>query len=174
MYQTIKQFEEAWKNSSDATRKLMGVLTDQSLNQRVAEGFRTLGQLAWHIITSIQEMSGRTGLRIEGPPLEEPVPAMAFEIMDCYDIVAASLLKEIKENWTDESLRVEDDMYGEKWTREFTLRVLREHEIHHRGQMTVLMRQAGLKIPGLYGPAKEEWAEFGMENPEIGADDLSA
>jgi uncharacterized damage-inducible protein DinB len=28
--------------------------------------------------------------------------------------------------------------------------------------MTVLMRQAGLRVPGIYGPAKEEWEEHGM------------
>jgi uncharacterized damage-inducible protein DinB len=37
-----------------------------------------------------------------------------------------------------------------------------KHEIHHRAQMTVLMRQAGLKVPGLYGPAKEEWSQYNM------------
>ena len=26
----------------------------------------------------------------------------------------------------------------------------------------VLMRQAGLKVPGVYGPAREEWAAMGM------------
>ena len=35
-------------------------------------------------------------------------------------------------------------------------------EAHHRGQMTVLMRQAGLTVPGIYGPAQEEWAAMGM------------
>jgi len=25
-----------------------------------------------------------------------------------------------------------------------------------------LMRQAGLKVPGIYGPSKEEWALMGM------------
>lgn len=33
--------------------------------------------------------------------------------------------------------------------------------------MTVLMRQAGLTVPGIYGPAKEEWATFGMEAPKM-------
>jgi uncharacterized damage-inducible protein DinB len=42
------------------------------------------------------------------------------------------------------------------------LRVLIQHEVHHRGQMTVLMRQAGLEVPGVYGPAREEWAACGM------------
>jgi uncharacterized damage-inducible protein DinB len=33
--------------------------------------------------------------------------------------------------------------------------------------MTVLMRQAGLKVPGVYGPALEEWNAFGAPAPEI-------
>lgn len=167
MYITIKQFLDDWKNSSDATRKLMGALTDLSLNQQVAEGHWTLGRIAWHIATSIPEMANRTGLKVKGPGEDAPLPNIAFEIMDGYDVAASSLLEQIKENWTDADLQIEDDMYGEKWRREFTVRVLREHEIHHRGQMTVLMRQAGLEIPGLYGPSKEEWAKFGLQPPKI-------
>ncbi|MCP4703280.1 MAG: hypothetical protein GY865_01620 [candidate division Zixibacteria bacterium] len=167
MYMTIKQFTDEWKNSSDATRKLMGAMTDLSLNQQVADGHRSLAKIAWHIAISIPEMANRTGLKVSGPKEDAPLPNTAFEIMDGYDVAASSLLEQIKENWTDEDLRVEDEMYGEKWSREFTLRVLREHEIHHRGQMTILMRQAGLEIPGLFGPSKEEWAKFGMETPKI-------
>lgn len=167
MYATIKQFLDEWKNSSDATRKLIGVLSDQSLNQQVAEGHRTLGKIAWHIATTIPEMANRTGLKVIGPKEDAPLPNIAFEIMDGYDVAAKSLFEQIRENWTEVDLQVEDDMYGEKWSREFTLRVLREHEIHHRGQMTILMRQAGLEIPGLFGPSKEEWAKFGMEEPKI-------
>lgn len=167
MYATIKQFLDEWKNSSDATRKLIGVLNDQSLNQQVAEGHRTLGKIAWHIATTIPEMANRTGLKVMGPKEDAPLPNIAFEIMDGYDVAAKSLFEQIRENWTEVDLQVEDDMYGEKWSREFTLRVLCEHEIHHRGQMTILMRQAGLEIPGLYGPSKEEWAKFGIEKPKI-------
>jgi len=39
------------------------------------------------------------------------------------------------------------------------------HELHHRGQLTVLMRQAGLVVPGIFGPAQEEWTRYGMEPP---------
>jgi uncharacterized damage-inducible protein DinB len=49
------------------------------------------------------------------------------------------------------------------WTKAFVLVSLLQHSCHHRGQMTVLMRQAGLKVPGVYGPAKEEWAIYGMD-----------
>jgi uncharacterized damage-inducible protein DinB len=32
------------------------------------------------------------------------------------------------------------------------------HQIHHRGQMTTLMRMAGVVVPGVYGPSREETA----------------
>ena len=52
------------------------------------------------------------------------------------------------------------NMYGQVWKRTSVLSSLIAHQAHHRGQMTVLMRQAGLKVPGVYGPSKEEWAEL--------------
>lgn len=30
------------------------------------------------------------------------------------------------------------------------------HQVHHRGQMTVLMRQAGLHVPSIYGPSRDD------------------
>jgi uncharacterized damage-inducible protein DinB len=71
------------------------------------------------------------------------------------------MAEQVGENWTDETLLVTDNMYGETWKRGFSLFLLVTHEAHHRGQMTVLMRQAGLTVPGVYGPAKEEWAAIG-------------
>jgi uncharacterized damage-inducible protein DinB len=53
-------------------------------------------------------------------------------------------------------------MYGEQWSRGAVLSALILHQVHHRAQMTVLMRQAGLKVPGLYGPAREEWAAMNL------------
>ena len=40
------------------------------------------------------------------------------------------------------------------------------HQTHHRDQMTVLMRLQDIKVPGVYGPSKEEWAQYGMEAQE--------
>jgi len=63
-------------------------------------------------------------------------------------------------------LAEEINMYGEKWTRSATLASIIKHQIHHRAQMTVLMRQAGLKVPGVYGPSREEWSQYGMPAQE--------
>jgi uncharacterized damage-inducible protein DinB len=92
--------------------------------------------------------------------------ASAAAIAAAYETASRSLLEQL-EAWDDATLDVEDDMYGQRWTRGFTLHALLEHQIHHRGQMTVLMRQAGLKVPGIYGPAREDWSGMGMEPPSV-------
>ncbi len=167
MIRTIKEFENTWTRESDATRKIFAQLTDPSLAQAVTKDHRTLGRLAWHLTITIPEMMNRTGLAVSGPAEDAPVPPTARAIQDGYDRAARSLLAEIRAKWTDASLTVEDDMYGMKWTRDMTLASLLHHQVHHRGQMTVLMRQAGLKVPGIYGPAKEEWAAMGAQPPAV-------
>jgi uncharacterized damage-inducible protein DinB len=94
------------------------------------------------------------------------VPQTAAEIVAGYDKASAELQAQLQEKWDDATLEVVDDMYGEQWPRGVSLIILSNHELYHLGQITVLMRQAGLKVPGIMGPAKEEWAQYGMETPE--------
>jgi uncharacterized damage-inducible protein DinB len=167
MFRKIEDFVQNWTYESAATQKLMDELTDASLAQAVTGDHRTLGRLAWHIITTIPEMMPLTGLKLPAIDPKAPVPATADEIKKAYATVSGELLDQVKASWQDEDLQVEDDLYGEKWQRGITLLILIKHEVHHRGQMTVLMRQAGLPVKGVYGPAMEEWANFGGQPPEV-------
>jgi uncharacterized damage-inducible protein DinB len=162
MYRKIQDFQGAWAYETEATLKVFNSLTDEALGQEVYPGGRTLGRLAWHIVQTLPEMGGRTGLQVAGPRETDPIPTSAKEIAASFKVAAESLARGIQEAWTDADLEVEDDMYGEMWKRGQTLGALVGHQTHHRGQMTVLMRQAGLKVPGVYGPSREEWAEHGM------------
>lgn len=167
MFRTIEDFEQNWTHESASTQKQMDQLTDASLSQAVADDHRTLGRIAWHIVTTIPEMMPHTGLKLPAVDPKAPVPKTAEEIKKAYATVSKELLEQIKANWDDASLQIEDDLYGEKWKRGNTLLILIKHEVHHRGQMTVLMRQAGLKVPGFYGPAKEEWVNYGGQPPAV-------
>jgi uncharacterized damage-inducible protein DinB len=167
MITSISAFEELWAYEGDATLKILRALTDKSLGQRVTPQDRDLGRMAWHVVSSIPEMMERTGLKLGGPAQDSPVPATAKAIADTYEAVSRSLIEQVKANWTDQTLQVEDNMYGETWKRGSTLAILVSHQTHHRAQMTVLMRQAGLHVPGVYGPAREEWSSMGMEPPAV-------
>lgn len=163
MFRTIQDFVNEWNNESTATQRVLDTLTDASLTQQIAPDFRTLGQLAWHIATTIHEMLSRVGLTFEAPEGDEHAPSSAKTIADAYRISATGLASAIQSQWTDTKLTESTDMYGEMWLNATTLRMLISHEIHHRGEMIVLMRQAGLRVPDIYGPTREDWLERGMQ-----------
>ena len=158
----IDDFLEEWAFETEATGKVFAQLTDQSLLQRVSPEGRTAGTLAWHLVVTIPEMLTRTGLSVAGPT-HGPAPASVAEIREAYARAAASAREAISHSWTDASLEEMRDMYGQPWKNGTTLRALISHQAHHRGQLTVLMRQAGLRVPGVYGPAQEDWASMGMK-----------
>jgi uncharacterized damage-inducible protein DinB len=166
MFRRISDFTAVWSHERESTLKILRALDDRSLAQAVDAGHRTLGRLAWHLTTTLGEMLERTGLKVAGPAHESPVPASAADIARAYEAASQAVLDQLK-GWDDATLEVTDDMYGERWARGVTLQALVSHQAHHRGQMTVLMRQAGLKVPGVYGPAREEWGAYGVPAPEV-------
>jgi uncharacterized damage-inducible protein DinB len=163
VFRTVKDFADEWAVERDATLRLMQQLTDESLDQAVVPGGRTLGFLAWHITGTFREMLGRTGLEPDGPDIGDPAPTRAADMVAAYDRASASVLEQVTQHWTDGMLEDTLEMYGDRWTRGNVLESLIRHEAHHRGQMTVLMRQAGLPVAGPYGPSREEWTAYGME-----------
>jgi len=168
MYHKISDFIEDWKYESESTIKVLSNLTDEVLTVKFNNEIRTAGRLGWHIVTAIGELGHRTGLTFETVDENSPNPASAKEIVDEYQRASDGLIKEIKEKWNDDTLSIEDEItgQGERWTRGKTLGALVTHQIHHRAQLTIVMRLAGLKVPGVYGPAKEEWVNYGMQPQE--------
>jgi uncharacterized damage-inducible protein DinB len=167
MFKTIEEFLIHWGHESGSTQKILNALTDESLAQEVSPEDRTLGRIAWHIVQTLHEMMSQTGLEFDGTPGDAAVPEKAAEIADAYHSTNEAMISAMKTQWTDEALGEMKDMYGEQWSVGTVLGILTAHQTHHRGQMTVLMRQAGLRVPGVYGPAREEWAAFGGQAPVI-------
>jgi len=166
MYSKLSDFITEWKYESESTLKIFNELTDDSLDDKFNENVRTPGRLAWHLVTTIGEMVQRSGLKFDATPEDAPIPVTAKEICDEYKKSSDGMMNALKNEWNDESLNEEVNMYGQTWKKGTILTVLVKHQAHHRGQLTVLMRLAGLKVPGIYGPAKEEWANMGMEAQE--------
>ena len=157
MIRKIEDFQKNWAYETESTIKLFNNLTDASLGQKITPDGRSLGFLAWHITQSLGEMPALVGLMIDAPEQDAAVPDNAAAIVEAFEKAANSISKEVAANWSDDTLLQEDEMYGEKWARGLTLFYLIAHQAHHRGQMTVLMRQAGLKVSGVYGPSKDDW-----------------
>jgi len=167
MYTQLNDFIAEWKQETELTARVFHRLTDESLEQPVADGFRTLGRIAWHIVCSLQETLSLTGLSFEAPNAESTVPRSAAVLSSAYEAASYAMLQAMHEQWEDSVLRETRDFFGTPKTVEAALDGLVHHEIHHRGQLLILMRQAGLTVPDVYGPTLEMWGGYGMQPPQV-------
>jgi len=166
MFRQIQDFKEAFQHESESTLKILKNITNVALNDKPYDNIRSIQRLVWHITITIGEMLGKAGLTIDCPE-EHSTPLNNINaIYKTYETAAKSVLKQVEKNWSDSDLLDEVEMYGEKWKKGIVLTVLIKHEAHHRGQLTALMRLNNLTVPGVYGPSKEEWAEWNMAAPE--------
>jgi len=163
MIRRIDDFATDYQDERSSTIKILQQLTDASLAQRATPESRSLGFLAWHVTTSIGEMLAHCGITVDGPSHDAPQPASAAEILQAYQRASASAIEKVSAAWSDDM--VDDDIaaYGMTFKRGQFLAIILRHEAHHRGQMTVLMRMAGLPVAGPYGPSREEWLQMGMQ-----------
>ncbi len=173
MYRRLDDFRAQFQEEVDDTLKVLRAIPESAAAQAVTPAHRDLRRLAWHLVESLVSLPVQLGVTVDGPACDatftclEPVPATMAEITARYARAAASLLQGVA-GWTDGDLLQEETMYGHLvWTKGYSLRALELHQAHHRGQITVLMRQAGLQVPGFYGPSLEEWAALGAPVPAI-------
>ncbi|CAM4483433.1 MAG: DinB family protein [Paenibacillus macerans] len=159
MYTTINGFLNDWKQEASLTLQVLDKLTDASLSQAVSDAQpRTLGEIAWHVTQSVGVFFNQIGLQQEIPT---PVAGSASAIAEAYRRASESAITELSANWTDKDDKLQEPikLFGFiDTTVGGVLNTLVRHQIHHRAQITILMRQAGLAAPGVYGPNEEETA----------------
>lgn len=133
---------------------------------KAGKNIGNLEKLAWHITQTLTEMPYRAAI-IEADFLDsKPIQERFEQIISDYQKHSSELMKLVQEKWNDADLTVKIEVYGQQWERRKILDVLVKHHIHHRAQMTILMRLQNQKVAGVYGPSKEEWGKFGMKPQE--------
>jgi len=162
MFRKIDDFISDWAYESEGTVNLFKHISNNELNKKDHENVRTIARLAWHITITLSEMMNKAGLLVTGPDEHSKPPTDIKEIIAAYESSAKSVTEQVTKQWTDASLLEEKNLYGENWKNGVTLSILIKHQAHHRGQLTVIMRQYGMLVPGVYGPSKEDWAKFNM------------
>lgn len=156
MYRTVNDFIVDWSVAAEGTLRVLQSLSDEKLDQAIVEGHSTLGWLGWHLATSPVFFSGLVGLNVESAIGGNKEEIKVREIVETYKKIVETVKSEAESNLTDEKLVEKIESFAGETTRGTLLRKLIDHQTHHRGQMTVLLRQAGLPVPGVMGPTKEE------------------
>ncbi|KON87920.1 hypothetical protein AF332_14525 [Sporosarcina globispora] len=167
MYVTISDFIKEWNREAMLTQKVLDGLTDDSLKQQVYPEGRTLGRIAWHFTSNIPDYLSHFGLKMQMAENEENVPASAKEIAESFKKLSEEAALAIIQQWSDDSLSQTQKAFGREETNAQILMGLIKHIVHHRGQLTILIRQARLKPFGVYGPPKEDWVKLGVANPPL-------
>lgn len=163
MFSQIQDFVDLWKTESELTIKVFSNITNEKLKDEVTPNIRSLGRLSWHITQTLTEMPYKAGI-VDKDFLDNlPVPSTIEEIISTYKKYSDILVQSLQNKWTDDKLDEIIEIYGQKWERKKILWSLISHQIHHRAQLTTIMRLQNVPVPGIYGPSKEEWVKFGME-----------
>lgn len=145
-----------------STRRLLERLPADRLDWKPHAKSRSLGELATHV-TELP----RWGVRFQADSFQvgsEKAPSMrtAAEYLLRFDAnvatgragIAAMSDEKMREDFT--VLKPDGQVFFRLSRRSVVRRVLLNHVIHHRGQLTVYLRLQDVALPSIYGPTADE------------------
>src|SRR5690606_22432826 len=107
------QFQTEFIEHATNTQNLFNCLTDESLDQRITEHHRSLGELALHIIASYNFVT-LLGLNIPVFEFDEHKVHSAEYITTEYNKRINMVLKNVLTQWKDKTLKKKVDLMGER------------------------------------------------------------
>jgi len=151
------------EQEAQTTRRVLERVPDNQLAWRPHEKARTLGELALHVAIvpgAVAELIGSQSAA-QAPQFTDPRPKSASELIPALDESIAKA-KKVLGGMDDAALmatwrmmRGEREIFAAP--RVTLLRsIMLNHWYHHRGQLTVYLRELGVPIPSIYGPSADE------------------
>jgi uncharacterized damage-inducible protein DinB len=149
---------------AQTTRRVLERVPDNRLTWKPHEKARTLGQLALHIAMvpgAVAEL-GSSPSPVQAPQFgEDPSPAKASELIPTLDQSIAKAKKvlggmddaRLMETWR--LMNGERELFAIPRAA-FLRSIMLNHWYHHRGQLSVYLRELGVAIPSIYGPSADE------------------
>jgi uncharacterized damage-inducible protein DinB len=150
------------EQEAHTTRRVLERVPDAQLTWRPHKKARTLGELALHVASvpgTVAAIASQS--QIQAPQFTDPSPKNASELIPALDEAVAkakSLLGGMDDAALNSMWRM---MQGDREVfavpRVALLRsVMLNHWYHHRGQLTVYLRELGVPVPSIYGPSADE------------------
>ena len=161
---TIADLLQELEQEGEATRRVLARVPEGKLNWQPHKKSRTLGELALHVATvpgGVAEFAAMPS-PAQAPDFgPDPSPKNAAELMRALDeslAKARSILSGMSEATFNGTWRL---MQGEREL--FTLprsafmrSIMLNHWYHHRGQLTMYLRELDVPVPSVYGPTADE------------------
>jgi uncharacterized damage-inducible protein DinB len=160
--QEFETFIAVWETEAQTTVKLLEALPKDQYDFRPDPGGRSIGEMAWHLAegdayNSLGVVEGGFSPEMRPPGMERPkkvellAPGYARVHKEAVARVRtlnpATLDKKIPYFTGQQNMSCAEILWGTVF-----------HNVHHRGQLSLMCRLAGGVSPGIYGPNREEMA----------------
>jgi uncharacterized damage-inducible protein DinB len=151
------------EQEAQTTRRVLERVPGDQLAWRPHEKARTLGELALHVAMvpgGVAELVASPS-PAQAPEFTDPSPKSVSELIPALDQSIAKARK-VLGGMNDATLMatwrlMQGDRVLFAVPRVAMLRsVMLNHWYHHRGQLTVYLRELGVPIPSIYGPSADE------------------
>jgi uncharacterized damage-inducible protein DinB len=158
----VERLLQELEQEAQTTRRVLEQVPSDRLAWKPHDRSWSLGQLALHVATvpgAIAEMSRRSPLQI--PKFDQPSAASAAELIPALDQSigkARTILRGMSDADLGETWRAVD---GDREVMAIPVgavlrSIMLNHWYHHRGQLSVYLRQVGARVPSIYGPSADE------------------
>lgn len=153
-------FLRIWDHEAKTTARVFRAFPEGNLSVKPHERSRSIRDLAWQCVIDegvIEKIIGGFSDLRNVPP-NPPAPATMKEIADAYEAAHRKACDKMRLPETEFSKSVTVTMRGGSIELEQaeTLWGNLLDQVHHRGQLTIYLRQAGGKVPAIYGPSGDE------------------
>jgi uncharacterized damage-inducible protein DinB len=165
----LDRFRTVWEMESGLTAKLLEAIPADRYDFRPDPGGRSLGEMAWHLAEVegyISDGVSKGAVTFQEAPPNMKRPREVKQLAPGFRLVhqdAVARLASLKEADLDREipfagdrrLSIRDCLWG----------AMVMHLIHHRGQLSLMVRLAGGTPTPIYGPNREEMAAMRERQP---------
>jgi uncharacterized damage-inducible protein DinB len=151
------------EQEAQTTRRVLERVPDNRLGRRPHEKARTLGELALHVAIvpgGVAQLVASPS-PAQAPQFIDPSPKSASELIPALDDSIAKAKKvlgamdDLALTATWRMMQGERELFAVP--RVALLRsIMLNHWYHHRGQLTVYLRELGVRVPSIYRPSADE------------------
>lgn len=158
----IEALLQELEQEAQTTRRVLERVPGDRLAWKPHDKSMSLGQLALHVATvpgAIAEIAGQSPFPL--PEFNQPsatsaaelIPALEQSVAKAREILRAMDDAALAKTW----MAVDGDREVMAVPVGALLRsIMLNHWYHHRGQLSVYLRQVGVPVPSIYGPSADE------------------
>lgn len=148
----VRFFFETWDSSHRLTRQTLELFPDASVGEEVISGLRTPGELFGHIVAH-NRVAMDACIRREVTSHESYEPPSTVNCVSKQDLLVYSRrVMEMAFAHANQAADIWKQTVETPWGRQRMEAIFVEaysHEVHHRGQLYVMLRKIGITPPRL-------------------------